>query len=125
PRLNWRHKVLNKDLLRAAPTEPLIADIRVGCCAVYPESRIEDSPGLNQSQRRNVAYSTKGAKFVNGHWEMDETTAAYYRLFAAAPTLLAEHDVLCELVDKYHRMLMRVMEEMALVQNAIITGDKS
>jgi hypothetical protein len=97
--------MLNKEPLRAAPTEPLIADIRVGCCAVYPESRIEDSPGLNQSQRRNVAYSTKGAKFVNGHWEMDETTAAYYRLFAAAPTILAEHDALCELVEAQHHLI--------------------
>ena len=49
-----------------------IADIRTGCCAVYPESRKSDTNGLSRNDDRNIFYSNKDSFFNGEYWEMSE-----------------------------------------------------
>lgn len=69
---------------------PWIADIRGGCAAIYPAICVYDTPGCHSDDSRNIAYSTKGAKFNGMRWEIDSSVEHDFNLMAAAPELLAE-----------------------------------
>lgn len=69
---------------------PWIADIRGGCAAIYPAVCVDETPGCNNDDSRNIAYSTKGAKFNGMRWEIDSSVEHDFNLMAAAPELLAE-----------------------------------
>ena len=66
---------------------PWVADIRSGCCAVYPKIRKGDTPGLSHDDDRNIYYSSQGAKYNGRHWEMGEEPKANARLIATAPEM--------------------------------------
>ena len=69
---------------------PWVADLRGGCCAVYPESNIDDTNGCHFDDERNIYYSSKGAKFNGNYWDMCEEARANAHLIAAAPELYNE-----------------------------------
>lgn len=63
---------------------PWIADLRGGCCAVYPESRKTDTNGCHADDERNILYSSKAAKFNGQHWEMDAETQRHFEYIVKA-----------------------------------------
>lgn len=67
-----------------------IADLRGGCCAVYPEDRKDDTNGCHSYDPRNIFYSGGGAKYnkEKGCWDQSEEIQANAKLIAAAPELL-------------------------------------
>ena len=69
---------------------PWVADLRSGCCAVYPKSREEDTAGCHIDDPRNVHFSSKGSVYdrATGFWSMDEEAQENARLIAAAPEML-------------------------------------
>ena len=67
---------------------PWVADVRGGCAAIYPASRVDDTPGCSRGDSRNIAYSDKGAKFNGMRWEIDSSVENDFKLMAAAPELL-------------------------------------
>ncbi|MES1628480.1 hypothetical protein [Escherichia coli] len=67
---------------------PWVADIRGGCAAVYPSCRADDTPGCHYDDDRNIAFSSKGAKYNGMHWEIDGSVVHDFNLMAAAPELL-------------------------------------
>lgn len=67
---------------------PWVADIRGGCAAVYPSCRADDTPGCHYDDDRNIAFSSKGAKYNGMHWEIDGSVEHDFNLIAAAPELL-------------------------------------
>jgi hypothetical protein len=54
--------------------EQLISDKRGGCVAIYKESRKDDTNGCHFEDKRNIAYSSKDAKYNGSFWDMDEYT---------------------------------------------------
>ena len=76
---------------------PWVVDVRGGCVAVYPDGEQWETPGCHYDDKRNIAYSNKGAEYdaVSGYWSMDKETIRDYTLIAAAPDLL-EALQLCE-----------------------------
>jgi hypothetical protein len=52
--------------------EKLICDKRCGCVAIYKLSRKDDTNGCHLEDDRNIAYSSKDAKFNESCWTMDE-----------------------------------------------------
>lgn len=66
------------------------ADIRSGCCAVYPENRKDDSNGINPDDDRNIYYSDKDAFYDvdYGYWTMNEESQANALLISKSPILL-------------------------------------
>lgn len=69
---------------------PWVVDVRGGCVAVYPDGEQWETPGCHYDDKRNIAYSNKGAEYdaVVGYWNMDKKTIRDYTLIAAAPDLL-------------------------------------
>lgn len=67
---------------------PWVADIRGGCAAIYPSCRYDDTPGCHRDDGRNIAFSSKGAKYNGMHWEIDGSVEHDFNLMAAAPELL-------------------------------------
>ena len=69
---------------------PWTADLRSGCCAVYPENRKDETAGCHFSDDRNIYFSSKGAEYdiEKRFWKMDEEDQANARLIAAAPEML-------------------------------------
>ena len=67
-----------------------IADLRGGCCAVYPEKYKGETNGCHSYDKRNIFYSDKDAKYNNekGYWDMSEEAQANAVLISAAPDLL-------------------------------------
>ena len=64
------------------------ADIRSGCCVVYPVNRKDDTNGLNPNDDRNIYYSDKDAFYDNGYWTMCEESQANALLISKAPEML-------------------------------------
>ena len=67
---------------------PWVADIRGGCAAIYPSCRSDDTPGCHRDDERNIAFSSKGAKYNGMHWEIDGSVEHDFNLMSAAPELL-------------------------------------
>lgn len=67
---------------------PWVADIRGGCAAIYPSCRYDDTPGCHRDDDRNIAFSSKGAKYNGMYWEIDGSVEHDFNLMAAAPELL-------------------------------------
>lgn len=69
---------------------PWVVDVRGGCVAVYPDGKQSETPGCHYDDKRNIAYSSKGAEYdkVVGYWNMDKKTISDYTLIAATPDLL-------------------------------------
>ncbi len=67
---------------------PWVADIRGGCAAIYPSCRSDDTPGCHCDDERNIAFSSKGAKYNGMHWEIDGSVEHDFNLMSAAPELL-------------------------------------
>jgi hypothetical protein len=65
-----------------------IADLRSGCCAVYPKDRELDTNGCHSYDPRNIFYSSKDSEFNGSHWNMCKETQANAKLFAASKDLL-------------------------------------
>ena len=66
-----------------------IADIRVGCCAVYPKDRAGDTNGCHKDDERNIYFSGKATKNEKlGSWDLDEESKANAYLISAASNLL-------------------------------------
>lgn len=78
---------MNKVFNIEVPIAPMVADLRGECCAVYLESRKDDSEGLNPDQERIIFYSSKGAKFNGSHWDMGREDQELARAIAAIPEM--------------------------------------
>ena len=63
--------------------EPWEADLRSGCCAIYPADRRDDTNGCSSCDERNIAFSRKNSHTVmlDGciSWDMDEEMQANYK----------------------------------------------
>lgn len=66
---------------------PWTADLRGGCCAIYPSSHRDDTQCCSSNDLRNICYSRKDAYYNGNHWEMCKETQANFVLMAAAPKL--------------------------------------
>lgn len=56
---------------------PWMADLRNGCCAIYPKVLEGETNGCHSYDERNIFYSAKGAKPDEKQgWIMDEETQA-------------------------------------------------
>lgn len=75
---------------------PWMADIRCGCCAVYPESRETDTAGCHYDDDRNIYYSSHEAKYNGHHWVMSDEVIANAHLIAAAPDMYGALDMLMD-----------------------------
>ena len=65
-----------------------IADIRTGCCAVYPESRENYTNGCHNDDDRNIFYSSKGSNYNGNHWDIPDEEKANAILISKAPEML-------------------------------------
>ena len=67
--------------------EPWIADLRSGCCAIYPENKAEESNGCDSNHDRNICFSSKGSTYVEdqqgGYWDMDEQVRVDFKRIVA------------------------------------------
>ena len=74
--------------------EPWIADLRSGCCAIYPENRTEESEGCHRDDNRNVRFSSKGSRYIEspkgGRWDMDEQTRVDFKRIVACVNACAD-----------------------------------
>ena len=77
-----------EEMDKAATKGPWVYDERGGCCAVYPASRREDTPGLHWDDERNIAYSNSGALFNGNYWNMDDGPRCNLRLIASSRALV-------------------------------------
>lgn len=75
-----------------------IADIRTGCCAVYPEDRKDDTNGLSSDDSRNIFFSNKDSNYNGSHWEQSEEQKANALLISKAPDML---ELLVDLVNDF------------------------
>ena len=78
------------------------ADLRGGCCAVYPENLSNETNGCHSYDKRNIFYSDKDAKYNDekGCWDMSEEAQANAVLISAAPDMyFALENLLSELED--------------------------
>lgn len=78
---------------------PWVADIRGGCAAIYPLCRTDDTPGCHHDDDRNIAFSSKNAKYNGMHWEIDDSVERDFNLMAASPDLLSALQQLLEIYD--------------------------
>lgn len=78
-----------------------IADLRGGCCAVYPKHTEDETNGCHFYDSRNIFFSSKGASYDprKGCWSMSEEEQANAKLIAAAPDLLNSLISLKERID--------------------------
>lgn len=67
-----------------------VADIRSGCCAVYPESRETDTAGCHYYDDRNIYYSSHEASYNGHHWVMSDEAVANAYLIASSPEMYEE-----------------------------------
>ena len=79
---------------------PWVADIRGGCAGIYPSCRYDDTPGCHHDDGRNIAFSSKGAKYNGMHWEIDGSVEHDFNLMAAAPELLEALQDALHMYDK-------------------------
>lgn len=92
-KLNYKEKPLDIDYSLANNNDTKftqgtwIADIRGGCCAVYEESRKDDTNGMSFDDDRNIYYSSKDAHFNKYCWTMSEEAIANAHLISAAPEM--------------------------------------
>jgi hypothetical protein len=67
--------------------EPWKADLRSGCCAIYPENKAEESNGCDSNHDRNICFSSKGNTYVEdqqgGYWDMDEQVRVDFKRIVA------------------------------------------
>lgn len=75
-----------------------IADIRTGCCAVYPEDRKDDTNGLSSDDSRNIFFSNKESNYNGNHWEQSEEQKVNALLISKAPDML---ELLVDLVNDF------------------------
>ena len=94
--------------------EPWEADLRSGCCAIYPADRRDDTNGCSLSDERNIAYSRKNSHTVmlDGciSWDMDEEMQANYKRIALCVNSCAgitnealEAGIIPYTIDQAHR----------------------
>lgn len=97
---------------------PWVADIRGGCAAVYPSCRADDTPGCHYDDDRNIAFSSKGAKYNGMHWEIDGSVEHDFNLMAAAPELL---EALQKMLNKAYKQNWNEQypEELLLAEESI------
>lgn len=97
---------------------PWVADIRGGCAAVYPSCRADDTPGCHYDDDRNIAFSSKGAKYNGMHWEIDGSFEHDFNLMAAAPELL---EALQKMLNKASKQNWneQYQEELLLAEESI------
>lgn len=97
---------------------PWVADIRRGCAAVYPSCRADDTPGCHYDDDRNIAFSSKGAKYNGVHWEIDGSVEHDFNLMAAAPELL---EALQKMLNKAYKQNWNEQypEELLLAEESI------
>ena len=95
-----------------------VADIRGGCAAVYPSCRADDMPGCHYDDDRNIAFSSKGAKYNGMHWEIDGSVEHDFNLMAAAPELL---EALQKMLNKAYKQNWNEQypEELLLAEESI------
>ncbi|MCW5001022.1 hypothetical protein M7963_05785 [Enterobacter roggenkampii] len=94
---------------------PWVVDVRGGCVAVYPDGEQWETPGCHYDDKRNIAYSNKGAEYdaVVGYWNMDKKTIRDYTLIAAAPDLLEALQSIIELQTRGYVVLGDKYTDMA------------
>ena len=97
---------------------PWVVDVRGGCVAVYPDGEQSETPGCHYDDKRNIAYSNKGAEYdeVVGYWSMDKKTISDYTLIAAAPDLLEALQLFldAQILPEYHQGVARAAISKAL-----------
>ena len=100
---------------------PWIADLRTGCCAIYPASRVDDTPGCLPNDDRNIHFSRKGSEYKeNEGWTMDAEAQANAALIVAAVNAcfkvnpdnpLAVAEVLPELIEAAQKFIVKAKIE--------------
>ena len=97
---------------------PWVADIRGGCAVVYPSCRADDTLGCHYDDDRNIAFSSKGAKYNGMHWEIDGSVEHDFNLMAAAPELL---EALQKMLNKAYKQNWNEQypEELLLAEESI------
>lgn len=100
---------------------PWVADIRGGCAAIYPSCRCDDTPGCHRDDGRNIAFSSKGAKYNGMHWEIDGSVEHDFNLMAAAPELL---EALQFIINDCSRMIPKCAEDKAIAAIKKALGEK-
>ena len=74
--------------------EPWIADLRSGCCAIYPENRTEESEGCHRDDDRNICFSSKGSHFIESqsgsYWDMDDQVQVDFTRIVACVNACAD-----------------------------------
>lgn len=90
------------------------ADIRSGCCAVYPESKKDDSNGISCYDDRNIYYSNKGAVYDEGYgyWTMDEESQANALLISKSPEMLEMLKEIFKLINNNYDSEPELMKEL-------------
>lgn len=96
---------------------PWVADIRGGCAAIYPSCRYDDTPGCHRDDKRNIAFSSKGAKYNGMHWEIDGSVEHDFNLMAAAPELLEALQYINHAIN--HGTQMDIVKGQEMAESAI------
>lgn len=92
---------------------PWIADVRSGCAGIYPESRKDETNGLERYHDRNIMYTNKGQQFITDqgkHWIMDEEDQENVKFIAEA----------CNNYYKLKEQNEKMKEALEKIQNPIM-----
>ncbi|UJD20613.1 hypothetical protein seszw2t2_62 [Salmonella phage seszw] len=94
-------------------------------CVSVKLLNIYDTPGCHYDDDRNIAFSSKGAKYNGMHWEINDSVEHDFNLMAASPDLLAALQQLLEIYDDHSGKVWTTSSKRRALGNARAAVNKA